>query len=92
LGVFKVTLVTKVHKVTRFVHLTLETTEGRFDGFAFSDINLDVDRECRFGGYDWFGVGGREERLGLADRIVREVGFRKCGIRHQIQLQQNNFR
>ena len=45
LGVFKVSLVTKVLKVTRLVHLTLETAEGRFDGFTFSNVDLDLDGE-----------------------------------------------
>jgi hypothetical protein len=41
--VFKVTLVTELHQMSRLGNLTLETTKGRFNGFAITDIDLDVD-------------------------------------------------
>jgi hypothetical protein len=50
LRVFKVTLVLKVHEVTGLVHLTLEATEGGFDGFTFSDLYFDSGLAVEGGG------------------------------------------
>ena len=50
LGVFKETLVAKVHEMSRLVDLALEAAEGRFDGFALSYLDLDVDVEGGVGG------------------------------------------
>ena len=43
LRVFKVTLMTQFHKVSRFVHFTFEPTKCRLDWFAFSYGYLDVN-------------------------------------------------
>ena len=50
LRIFKVTLVTKVHEVAGLVDLTLETTEGGFDGFSFSDLDFDSGLAVESGG------------------------------------------
>ena len=45
LGVFKETLVAKVHEMSRLVDLALEAAEGQFDGFSLSYIDFDVGVE-----------------------------------------------
>jgi len=42
--------VTKVHEVAGLVDLTLETTEGGFDGFSFSDLYFDSGLAVEGGG------------------------------------------
>ena len=45
LGVLEVTLVTELHKVAGLVHLALEAAEGRLDGLALSNFDLDLHRQ-----------------------------------------------
>jgi len=49
--------VAQIHEVAGFVDLALEATEGGFDGFAFSDLDLDIDGELGGRGGDWKCVG-----------------------------------
>lgn len=49
LRIFKMFLVTQFHQMSRFVHLTFESTNGRFNGFTISnfDSNLNGQLGCR---------------------------------------------
>ena len=49
LWVLKVPLVTELNQVSRLADFSLETTEGRFNGLAITDIDLDADWEfCQY--------------------------------------------
>ena len=50
LRIFKVTFVTEVHEMSGLVHLTLETTEGGFDGFTFPELDCDSGLTIEGGG------------------------------------------
>lgn len=43
LRVFKVATVTKLHQVSRLIHFTLKATNGTLNGFAITDLDLDLD-------------------------------------------------
>ena len=45
LGVFEVTLVTKLHHVARLVDLPLEAAQSTFNRFAISNNNLNLDTQ-----------------------------------------------
>ena len=60
LRVLEVTPVAELHKVAGLVHLALEAAEGRLDGLALSNFDLDLHRKCgRDSGCEWDIIQGK---------------------------------